>query len=83
MECVLHGLRGCLSPLCRPTIHDPDYVIPFRIKVGREVLDPLDRVVTIVDVTDDTATVRLHGPRGTTIRYPRSVLRPVPPEFSR
>lgn len=52
---------------------------PFLLKVGREVRDPLNRVVTIIAVTADHVAVRLGGSYGATVIYPRSAMRPVEP----
>lgn len=45
-------------------------------KVGREVLDPMGRLVTIVAINGSMVTVRMHGPMGVTAQYPASALRP-------
>lgn len=53
--------------------------VSFMLKPGREVLDPQNRVVTIVRVEPgDAVVVRLKGPYGATVRLPASTLRPVP-----
>jgi hypothetical protein len=56
---------------------DTEYKVPFLIKVGRFVLDPMNRVCEIIAVEGDNVTVLLDGPHRTTIRYPRSCLREV------
>jgi hypothetical protein len=50
----------------------------IKLKIGREVLDPLNCVVTIVEIGLEFVTVRLAGSYHATIRYPASCLRPVP-----
>lgn len=50
---------------------------PPMLKPGREVLDPHNRVVTVVAVEGDAVTVRLAGPYGATMRLSRSMLRAV------
>jgi hypothetical protein len=47
------------------------------IKVGRTVIDPMNRRVTIIafDKATQTVTVKCAGPHGTTIQYPASCLR--------
>jgi hypothetical protein len=47
------------------------------VKPGREVLDPSNRRVYVLSVDGDQVTVRLGGTLGTTVRYSRSMLRPV------
>jgi endonuclease YncB( thermonuclease family) len=49
-------------------------------KVGREVLDPHNRVVVVTAVDGDTVTVRLAGSYGAHVRFTRSLLRAVPAE---
>jgi hypothetical protein len=48
------------------------------MKPGREMLDPLNRIVTVVGFKDGFVVVRLAGPYGATIQYPASVLREIP-----
>ena len=48
------------------------------IKLGRYVLDPLNRRVLVIKVEGDLITVRLGGSYGAHVRYPRSTLRPDP-----
>lgn len=49
------------------------------LKVGREYLDPLNRVVTLIrGEVDGMVVVRLAGPYGATIFYPTTCLRSVP-----
>lgn len=47
------------------------------LKPGREYLDPLNRIVTLIRVIENMAQVRLAGPYGATCFYPVSVLRSV------
>jgi len=47
------------------------------VKPGREVLDPNNRRVYVLSVDGDQVTVRLGGSYGATVRYSRSMLRPV------
>lgn len=55
------------------------------IKPGRDVIDPHGRTVYVVDITPDPSgdkardvvKVRLAGPYGAHLQYPRSVLRPI------
>ncbi len=49
-----------------------------RLKVGRDVLDPLNRVVTVVRITLEYVEVKLAGPYAATVRYSASALRPIP-----
>ena len=49
------------------------------LKAGRKALDPLNREVTVLRVEADLVTVRLAGPYGATVQYPRSVLRELEP----
>lgn len=48
------------------------------LKPGREYLDPLNRVVTLIQVVENMVMVRLAGPYAATIFYPPSCLRNVP-----
>lgn len=48
-----------------------------KFKPGGEVLDPHNRRVYVLSVDGDTITVRLGGSYGATVRYSRSMLRPV------
>lgn len=59
------------------TTANAEYKVPFLFKVGRFVLDPLNRVCEIIDVVGDEVTVRFDGPHRTTTRYPKSCLREV------
>lgn len=45
------------------------------IKVGRYVIDPLNRRVLVIAVEGDSVKVRLGGSYGATVTYPRSCLR--------
>jgi len=45
-------------------------------KPGRDALDPQNRVVYIVSINGDTATVKLAGPYGAHVQLPVSSLRP-------
>ena len=49
------------------------------LKLGRQYLDPLNRVVTLIgiDAAAKMVTVKLSGPYGATIKYPQSVIRPL------
>lgn len=51
---------------------------PVRAKVGREVLDPMGRRVTIVAVNGSMVTVKMGGYMGITAQYPITSLRNVP-----
>jgi hypothetical protein len=47
------------------------------LKPGREYLDPLNRIVTLVKVETDSVTIKLRGPYGATIKYPPSCLKEI------
>lgn len=50
----------------------------MNLKPGRQVIDPLNRVVTIkARLPNGDVKVKLAGSYGATITYPASVLRPV------
>lgn len=57
------------------------------VKPGRYVIDPQGREVYVIDIIPDLSgdksrdmvKVRLAGPYGARVTYPRSVLRPVAP----
>lgn len=53
-----------------------------QLKVGREVLDPGNRVVTIVALGEDASgkfvETKLSGPYAATVRFPSTALRAVP-----
>lgn len=46
------------------------------IKPGREVIDPLNRRVVVLSIEGDLVKVKLFGPYGATVCYPKSCLRP-------
>lgn len=49
----------------------------MNFKIGREYLDPLNRIVTLIAVVEDMVMVRLAGPYGATVFYPQSCMRNV------